>query len=74
MNILDDIPGADQKVIDFAARHDSYNPVARDHDREHLHLLLRTARALIAGTITLSTEQRLALVASLDEQIAAEGI
>ena len=46
----------------------------RDHDREHRHLLLRTARELIAGTITLSTEQRLALIASLDEQIAAEGI
>jgi hypothetical protein len=74
MGVIYEIDGANESVLAYAARHDSYNPVARDHDREHLHLLLRTARELIAGTITLSTEQRLALVASLDEQIAAEGI
>jgi len=74
MGILYEIDGADETVLGYAARHDRYNPVARDQDREHRHLLLRTARDLIAGTIKLNAKQRQSLIESLDAEIKTAGI
>jgi hypothetical protein len=73
MNILDDIPGADQKVIDFAAARAAQGADASTcfgkcsrQNADDLRLLLGAVRRVITGQLVLTTAQQHALLSSID--------
>jgi hypothetical protein len=70
MNILDGIPGADQKVIDFAAARAAHSSGCFGNcprqNADDLRLLLGAVRRVIRGELVLTTAQQIALLASID--------
>jgi hypothetical protein len=75
MNILDDIPGADQKVIDFAAARAAHSSgcfgKCPRQNADDLRLLLGAVRRVIRGELVLTSAQQIALLASIDVLVEA---
>jgi hypothetical protein len=73
MKILDDIPGSDQKIIDFASARAAHRADASScfgncprQNADDLRLLLGAVRRVITGQLVLTTAQQHALLASID--------
>jgi hypothetical protein len=73
MNILDDIPGSDQKVVDFAAARAAQRADASTcfgkcprQNADDLRLLLGAVRRVLRGELVLTSAQQVALLASID--------
>jgi hypothetical protein len=73
MSVLDSIPGADQKVIDFAAARAAQRADASTcfgncprQNADDLRLLLGAVRRVLRGELVLTSAQQVALLASID--------
>lgn len=76
MSILDGIPGANQKVIDYACAGLGKSSAGKSRARLHGHLsrIQRDCRRIIMTETSITDQQKLQILQRIDDELEALGL